>query len=500
MRVFAASLATETNTFSPIPTDLAAFKESFYAPPGQHPATPTLCSAPMVVARRRARAEGFTLIEGTATWAEPAGIVNRATYEGLRDEILGQLRAALPVDIVILGLHGAMVAHGYDDCEGDLLERVRAMVGPKVVIAAEFDPHCHLSARRVTNGDVFVMFKEVPHIDFADRAEEVVDLALRMAKGEIRPHMAVYDCRMLDMLPTSKQPMRGFVDRIKALEGRDGVLSISVIHGFSAADVADVGIKMLVITDNQPEKGAALAEKLGRELFALRGTTGHAYLGIDAAIDAALAEPRGPVVLTDVWDNPGGGTAGDATFVLRRFVERGVTGVAFGTIWDPLAVRLCMAAGVGAKMPLRIGAKLAPRHGEPVDVEVTVKSLVREATQHFRDSIVPLGDSAAVEFNGIEVILNSNRAQSFEPDLFSNLGIDPLRRKMLVLKSANHFFGAFSKIASRIIYIDAGGPYPGNPLKVDYRKITRPIWPLDQDPHGDGAGAISAARAPGAAR
>ena len=121
MRVFAASLATETNTFSPIPTDLAAFKESFYAPPGEHPATPTLCSAPMVVARRRAKTDGFTLVEGTATWAEPAGIVSRATYEGLRDEILGQLKAALPVDVVILGLHGAMVAHGYDDCEGDLL-------------------------------------------------------------------------------------------------------------------------------------------------------------------------------------------------------------------------------------------------------------------------------------------------------------------------------------------------------------------------------------------
>jgi microcystin degradation protein MlrC len=496
MRVFAASLATETNTFSPIPTDFAAFSESFYAPPGQHPETPTLCSAPMVVARRRAHAEGFTLIEGTAAWAEPAGIVNRATYERLRDEILGQLRAALPVDVVILGLHGAMVAHGYDDCEGDLLAGVRAIVGPKVVIAAEFDPHCHLSALRVKNGDIFVMFKEVPHIDFADRAEEVVDLALRMAKGEIRPHMAIYDCRMLDMLPTSKQPMRGFVDRIKALEGKDGVLSISVIHGFSAADVADVGIKILVITDNQPEKGAALAARLGHELFALRGTTGHQMLGIDAAIDAALAVEGGPVVLADVWDNPGGGTAGDATTVLARFLERGIRNTAFGTIWDPMAVKLCIAAGEGATLPLRFGGKAAPHSGRPLDAEVTITKVVRGAVQHFRDSIVPLGDSAAIRLAGIDVILNSNRAQAFEPDLFSNLGIDPLVRKMLIVKSANHFYGAFSKIAKKVIYIDAGGPYPGDPLKVHYRKITRPIWPLDQDPHGDGIGAVSGARAP----
>lgn len=488
MRVFAASLATETNTFSPIPTDLSSFHGTFYAPPGEHPETPTLCSAPMVVARRRARQEGFELIEGTATWAEPAGMVSRAAYEKLRDEILGQLRTALPVDAVILGLHGAMVAHGYDDCEGDLLARIRAMVGPGTVLAAEFDPHSHLTRQRLDALDLMVMFKEVPHTDFAERAEELVDLALRMARGEIRPHVAVHDCRMIEMLPTSRQPMRGFVDRIKALEGRDGVLSISVVHGFSAADVPEVGIKVVVVTDDRPEDGVALARRLGEDLFALRGRTGHDYLSIDEAIDAALAEPKGPVVLADVWDNPGGGTAGDATFVLRRFIERGIVGAAFGTIWDPLAVRLCMAAGVGALMPLRIGAKLAPRHGEPVDVEARVTAVVPNAVQHFRGSVVPLGDSAAITFGGIDVILNSNRAQSFEPDLFSNLGIDPQSRKMLVLKSANHFFGAFSTIASRVIYVDAGGPYPGDPRKTDYRKLRRPIWPLDPDPHGTGAG------------
>jgi len=151
MRIFTASLATETNTFSPIPTDRASFG---YAGPGQHPATPTLCSAPMVVLRRRAKLEGFTLIEGTAASAEPGGLLQRKAYEDLRDEILDQLRTALPVDGVILGLHGAMVAQGYDDCEGDLLERVRAIVGPKVVVAAELDPHSHLTRKRVANADI----------------------------------------------------------------------------------------------------------------------------------------------------------------------------------------------------------------------------------------------------------------------------------------------------------------------------------------------------------
>ncbi len=122
MRIFTASLATETNTFSPVPTDRASFEMAFYAAPGKHPETPTLCSSPIVALRRRAERDRLTVIEGTATWAEPGGLVQRKAYEDLRDEILGQLSAAMPVDAVILGLHGAMVAQGYDDCEGDLLE------------------------------------------------------------------------------------------------------------------------------------------------------------------------------------------------------------------------------------------------------------------------------------------------------------------------------------------------------------------------------------------
>src|SRR6478609_8400199 len=177
MRMFVGSLATETNTFAPLPVDRAAFESAFYAPPGTHPDTPTLCSAPMIAARRRARQEGFTLIEGTSAWAEPAGLVSRAAFEGLRDEILDQLKAALPVDIALFGLHGAMVADGYEDCEGDLLARAREIVGPGAVIGAEYDLHCHLTEKRIAACDVAVLFKEFPHTDFLARAEDLVDLA-----------------------------------------------------------------------------------------------------------------------------------------------------------------------------------------------------------------------------------------------------------------------------------------------------------------------------------
>ena len=145
MRIFTASLATETNTFAPIPTDLRSFEDAGLYPPGRHPDGPTICTSPLWVLRQRARESNLEVIEGTCAWAEPAGLTARAVYEELRDRILAELDAAMPVDAVALGLHGAMVAHGYDDCEGDLLARVRALVGPDVAIGAELDPHCHLT-------------------------------------------------------------------------------------------------------------------------------------------------------------------------------------------------------------------------------------------------------------------------------------------------------------------------------------------------------------------
>lgn len=270
MRVFVASLATETNTFSPLFVDRSAFEEAFYCPPGTHPDTPTLCSAPMVAARRRAKTDGFTLIEGTATWAEPAGLVAREAYESLRDEILGQLKAAMPVDIVLYGLHGAMVARDYDDCEGDLLARTRELVGPDVVVGAELDMHHHLTQLRVDSADVLVGFKEFPHTDFLARAEDLVELCLRMARGEVKPVTEVFDMRTLSSsFMTSREPGRSFVDRLLQMEGKDDILSISVTHGFTPADVADVGCRVLVIADgeaNRP-KAKALAEQLGREIL-----------------------------------------------------------------------------------------------------------------------------------------------------------------------------------------------------------------------------------------
>lgn len=488
MRIFTASLATETNTFSPIPTDRASFEQAFYAPPGQHPDTPTLCSSPIVALRKVTARENLTVIEGTAAWAEPGGLVQRQTYENLRDEILQQLAEALPVDGVILGLHGAMVAQGYDDCEGDLLMRIRNMVGPEALIACELDPHSHLTERRIKASNILAAFLEFPHTDFYERGEHVVVLALAALKGEIHPVISTFDCRMIAVLPTSREPMRSFVDRIKLLQGVDDILSISVIHGFMAADVPEMGTRMLVVSNNAKVKGDILAEKLGRELFAMREKTIMDLVGVGEGIDQALAarvtDAARPAVIADTWDNPGGGVAGDGTVILSELIRRKIDRVGVATIWDPMAVTFCLAAGEGAELQLRFGGKAGPQAGEPIDALVRVKRLTEEGWQSFGKSRVTLGKTAVVRIVGteIDIILNTNRTQAFEPDIFSNLGIDPLQKDILLVKSTNHFYAGFEPIASRIIYVSAPTSYPSDPAKTSYTKLKRAIWPRVSDP------------------
>ena len=482
-RVFVASLATETNTFSPLRTDLQDFKDSFYAAPGQHPDTPTLCSAVFPVARRVAEQYQWTVIEGTATWAEPGGIVNQQTWEHLRDQLLNELRSAMPVDIVLLGLHGAMVAQECNDCEGELIELVRQLVGENALIGVTFDPHSHLSLRRTEHADLITIFKEFPHTDFVETAENLVELVYRASCGEIRPHTSVFDCRMIEIFPTSREPMRSFVDRVKALEGHNDVLSISIVHGFMAGDVPDLGTKVLVVTSDSDASGVALAQKLGLELFSFRGQTRPEFLPPAEAVSAAIATDDQLTVLADVWDNPGGGAAGDSTIILNELFAQQITDTALATIWDPIAVRTCFSAGNNAEFTLRFGGKMSDKGGEPIDAEVRVRNLVRDATQSFGQSVVPLGDCAWIEVNGVDVILNTVRSQVFSPDIFSNLGIDVQSKALLVVKSTNHFYAAFSRIAASVIYAAVDGPYPNDPITNDYKNLNRKIWPRVDNPH-----------------
>ncbi|MEW7009310.1 M81 family metallopeptidase [Lentilitoribacter sp. EG35] len=483
-RVFVGSIATETNTFSPLRTDLKDFEESFYAPPGQHPDTPTLCSAVYPAARARAAEFNWQIVEGTASWAEPGGIVNQNTWEFLRDQLLTELKAAMPVDIILLGLHGAMVSQDCLDCEGELLTAIREIVGANTIIGTTFDPHSHLSKRRTDNANLISVFKEFPHTDFVEVAEELVELVHDTSLGKITPVISTFDCKMIEVLPTSREPMRSFVDKIKAREGHDSILSISVIHGFMAGDVPDLGSKIIVITDNDKSAGDKLAKELGNELFAMRGKTRPEFLTSKTVFDRAETCSIAPVVVADVWDNPGGGVPGDSTILLAEMIRRKVKNAALATIWDPIAVRTCFSAGEDAQFRLRFGAKMSEHGGDPLDADVIVKRTMRNAVQSFGQSIVPLGDAVWIEVEGIDVILNSVRSQVFNPDVFSNFGIDPKRKKLLVVKSTNHFQDAFSRISDNILYAAVDGPYPNNPKTNNYQNLNREIWPRVETPHG----------------
>lgn len=480
MRVFTGALATETNTFGPMPTGLASFKERGYFPAGRHPRQLNLFAGPLAALREVAPARGWTVIEGMVAAAQPSGTVTRDAYEQLRGELLADLRGALPVDMVILGLHGAMVADGYDDCEGDLLARVREIVGPKVVIGAELDPHMHLSPAMVEQADVLVSMKEYPHTDVMERARELVNLCDAKAQRRVRPTPALADCRMVVPIHTTREPARGFIDRVQAMEGKDGVLSISIGQGFAHGNVPDMGSKVLVYTDGDQAKADALALQLAAEMIAMRDKLAVRYPDIDAALDEAIAFGAGPVVLADRADNPGSGAPGDSTFIVRRMIERGLTNVAVGPLWDPIAVRIAFEAGAGARLPLRIGGKIGPLSGQPLDLHCTVKALQRDLVMTgLAGAPTDMGDCALVEANGIEIVLVSIRNQAMGTDVFTKLGCDLAAKRFVIVKSAQHFHASFSKVARHVIYVGAPGAATPHTATLPYTKIQRPRWPLD---------------------
>lgn len=484
MRIFSGGLATETNTFAPMPTGLASFMEQAYFPAGQHPDRMFFFAGPLWAARLQGKDKGWTLKEGLVAAAQPSGITTRTAYEALRDELLADLRAALPVDMVLLGLHGAMVADGYDDCEGDLLARVREIVGPGVVIGAELDPHAHLTQAMLRNADVLVAFKEYPHTDMLERGMELVQLCEAMALGKIRPVAAVVDTGMIVLLHTSREPARSLVDRIRSLEGRDGILSISIIHGFPWGDVPDMGTQVLVYADGDAARAQALARQLADELLAMRDDLAVPYPDIDEALDQAQAHVQrgiqGPVVIADGADNPGGGAAGDATFILRRLVQRGMREAVIGPIWDPMAARVAIEAGTGARVSLRIGGKIGPMSGDPLDLDCVVKAVRMEHTQTgLSNTLVPMGNCALVESQGIEILLVTLRNQAMGTDLFTGIGCDIASRNIVVVKSSQHFQASFSAVASHILYAAAPGSVTLDLRTLPYRRIRRPKWPLD---------------------
>jgi microcystin degradation protein MlrC len=486
MRIFFGGIATETNTFSPISTGIDAYKTCFMARAGEHGEGPNLFTAPLwaLTERKREGRHDWQIVQGLCAFAMPGDRTTRAAYESMRDEMLADLAAAMPVDLVILGLHGAMIAEGYDDCEGDMLQRVREIVGPDVVIGAELDLHCIFTKAMVRDSNILVAFKEYPHTDIMERAFELVDLCVAAVHRKIRPTTAVFDCHMIDQMHTTREPMKSIVAHAKALEKLPGVLSVSIGHGFPWGDVPENGAKVWVVTDNDPALASRLAEKLGHMVFAARGQTTDDHPPMEAALAEALGVTSGPVVIADTADNPGAGAAGDSTFLLHALIERRIGNAIIGPLWDPVATQFCFAAGKGAVLKLRIGGKVGPDSGVPVDAVINVEGLARDAHMRFGGLPTPMGDAALVSIaiDGdapIRVVLNTLRTQAYGTEVFTQFGVDLASYRLIIVKSMQHFHAAFAPLAKTVIYMGSPGTASREFRSLSYRNMPRPMWPFD---------------------
>lgn len=483
MKIFSAFFATETNTSAVVPTGFADFERTGLFRGDASTRDPQGFGASQVELKRLAALDGHTIAESLTAHAHPAGITVRAVYERYRDWILEDLKAAMPVEAVVLVLHGAMVAEDYDDCEGDLIARVREVVGPHVPIGVELDLHCHVSPMMLAKADIIICYKEYPHTDTLERLGEVYRLVVRQALGEVRPVTAVSDLRMIGLWHTTREPMVSFVKRMQSFEGKDGILSVSLGHGFPWGDVADTGAKLWVVADGDRAKAQALADQLGEEFWELRGQTYTPPMSLDAAIDRMRSVQGGPLVFADVADNAGGGAMSDSTFILEAMLDAGITDSVIGSFWDLGAVALCQSAGVGARLNLRIGGKCGPLSGDPVDVAVTVKAIVENHGQSGLNFRWSLGTGVWVQTRGgIDIMLNTHRSQIFDREAFEGLGIGLRGRRAIVVKSTQHFYASFAPIAQDVLYVGAPGSITQNFAEMSYRKRDNHFWPRVADP------------------
>ena len=488
MRIFLAMLSHETNTFSNVPTDRAQFEARDLRYGGEivetYRGTGT-CLGGMIAAAERL---GVTLLPSVAASASPAGRVTRDIYEHVKQRMLADLESAGRLDGVLLDLHGAMVPEGIDDGEGDIIAAVRQAVGPDVPIAVTLDFHGNLGRDMIEKADLLHGYKTYPHVDMAERGAEATERLVQVIGRRIKPTAAWRKPPLMPPLGrqgTARGPMRRLYDLADEMEKDPKVISVSIFAGFPYADIPDAGLGIYVVTDGDRELAERLAGQLERVAWEHRHEFIHSALPVKEAVARALAAEGRPIVLADMADNTGGGAAGDGTEILRELLATGARSATVACIWDAAAVAACAKAGVGARVTLDVGGKVDDRHGAPVRVTGTVRTLSDGRFIHRGPMMhgLPgrLGRTAVLDVDDIKVILISYRWQTLDPEMMRFVGIDPLLEKILVVKSTIHYRAAFEPIAKEIIEVDAPGLSSSNLSRFQYRRIRRPIFPLDPD-------------------
>jgi len=491
MRIAVGGILHETNTFADGLTELDPFVK-----PGAFPGLlrgqdilDTLRGSRMCVGGYLAEAERLKMELAPLIWtfAQPSATVRHAVYEDLKERLLERLREALPVQGVLLDLHGAMVTDRFEDVEGDLLRRVRQMVGPRVPVMATLDFHANITPRMANQADALIGYDTYPHVDNFERGQEAAHWMAAAVAGQANPVVAFRAIDVLIGLPkqcTLSGPMADVFELVHRLEAQPGILAITLAGGFPFADIYDAGASVTVMTNRDMDLARRTADEIVHYLWERREAFRVELTPVKEAVAYALKMGRGPVVLADVSDNPGGGSPCDGTLMLQELVGANVPSAVLAVMVDPEAVRAAQEAGIGRTATLVVGGKTDRRHGEPLTLTGKVawvgqKEYVNRGPM-MTGTTVKMGLTAVFVVNNVEIILTENHFQPFDPEAMRCLNIEPRDRLLIGLKSAVHFRAGFQDLAEKIFEVDTPGITSPDLRRYSYKRVRRPIYPLDE--------------------
>jgi microcystin degradation protein MlrC len=489
VRIALGGLMHESNTFAATLTDLSAFEtggletgSGIYERWGEaHHEVGGFFEG--------AQRFGFEPVPTLMGWATPAGPLTADAYGELTERLLAAIREAGPVDAVLLALHGAMVADGETDADGALLERARDLIGRNRPLIVTLDYHANVSPRMADASDALIAYRTYPHVDQRARGLRAAAIAFQAAGGRIRPTQALSKPPLLINIlaqETGREPMLSLMRQLDRLDDERDVLDASVLAGFPYADVAATGPACVAVTDDAPALASETAERLSARVWEIRHELTANPPGPEEAVARALATAETPVVLVDLGDNVGGGSAADSTVVIHELFRRGATDTIV-VLHDHASVQACVHAGLGSDVTLDVGGK-NDRNAPPLTLTGRVRVLhdgryVEDLPRHGGIRINDQGLTAVVETpERNAVVLTTLRHPPFSLRQLTSLALDPTSARVIVVKAAVAYKAAYAPLARTIIEVDTPGLTAVNPARFTYRRIRRPILPLDPEP------------------
>ncbi len=489
-QVLTAELSHETNTFSRRVTTAQSFKDRYVLIGDEAIAARGEASTELAGFLEAGRAHGWQIEHVLSAAAGPSGKVERAAFEWLCDPIVAAVERGR-FDGILLGLHGAMVLDFCKDGDGEILRRIRAALRRETPIAITLDPHANVSRQLCSLADILVSFRTYPHIDMRETGRRAGEILQRTMAREIKPRTIRVSRPMLEETNGGRTDVGPMIARLAAArdyEERADVFAVSINAGFASNDIADVGPTVLVTGQGNFDEHTAFAETLADDIWARRHEVLNDYLTVEAAaaLAAGFDARQGPLVIADYADNPGAGAYGDSTALLGALLEAGVSNACFGPMVDGEAVAVLQNARVGEQIRLAVGGKTDVAFGGgPLMLE---GELVSISDGHFVGDGPILGGlcrsygpTAVLRVDGFEILIVTIAQQMLDLQQFKSFGIEPESKRVIALKSMQHFRAAFEPIAGQVIVCDSGALCTLHYERLPYRNVPRPIFPLDQD-------------------